>query len=103
VTVDGVALIAQAGLVAIVPGSARHSVKAHIDGQAIIVDYSLSAILRPPGLEHAKAGEAGIAPRISSSSQFFTYFYHHLTHALFGSSMFLSGLIQVAARIRGSP
>jgi quercetin dioxygenase-like cupin family protein len=41
VTIDGVAKIARAGLVAIVPGNARHSVKALTDGQAIIVDYPL--------------------------------------------------------------
>src|SRR5712692_11947228 len=39
VTIDGVARIARAGLVAIVPGSVRHSVKALTDGKAIIVDY----------------------------------------------------------------
>ena len=39
VTIDGVAQIARAGLVAIVPGSIRHSVKALTDGRAIIVDY----------------------------------------------------------------
>jgi hypothetical protein len=52
---------------------------------------SISIVRRAPHLE------------LSSSSQIFTYFYPHLTHVLFGSSMFLSGLIQVAARIRGSP
>jgi unsaturated pyranuronate lyase len=39
VTIDGVAQIIRAGLVAIVPGDARHSVKAITDGRAIIVDY----------------------------------------------------------------
>jgi quercetin dioxygenase-like cupin family protein len=39
VTIDGVAEIARAGMVAIVPGDARHSVKALTDGRAIIVDY----------------------------------------------------------------
>ena len=39
VTIDGVAQIARAGLVAIVPGNIRHSVKALTDGKAIIVDY----------------------------------------------------------------
>ncbi len=38
-TIDGVAQIARAGVVAIVPGNARHSVKALTDGKAIIVDY----------------------------------------------------------------
>src|SRR3984957_2237126 len=39
VTIDGVAQIAKSGLVAIVPGNVRHSVKALTDGRAIIVDY----------------------------------------------------------------
>jgi unsaturated pyranuronate lyase len=39
VTIDGVAQIARAGVVAIVPGNARHSVKALSDGKVIIVDY----------------------------------------------------------------
>jgi quercetin dioxygenase-like cupin family protein len=38
-TIDGVAQIARAGLVAIVPSNARHSVKALTNGRAIIVDY----------------------------------------------------------------
>jgi quercetin dioxygenase-like cupin family protein len=38
-TIDGVAQIARPGVVAIVPGGARHSVKALSDGRAIIVDY----------------------------------------------------------------
>ncbi|MGH6857684.1 MAG: cupin domain-containing protein [Methylocella sp.] len=38
VTIDGVAQIARAGLVAIVPSNARHSVKALTDGRVIIVD-----------------------------------------------------------------
>jgi quercetin dioxygenase-like cupin family protein len=41
VTIDGVTQIARAGLVAIVPSNARHSVKALTDGRAIIVDYPL--------------------------------------------------------------
>ena len=41
VTIDGVAQIARAGMVAIVPANARHSVKALTDGRAIIVDYPL--------------------------------------------------------------
>jgi quercetin dioxygenase-like cupin family protein len=52
-TIDGVAHIARAGVVGIVPGNVRHSVKALTDGRAIIVDYplrrdvdSLSAIHR---------------------------------------------------------
>jgi unsaturated pyranuronate lyase len=39
VTIDGLAQIARAGLVAIVSGNVRHSVKALTDGKAIIVDY----------------------------------------------------------------
>jgi quercetin dioxygenase-like cupin family protein len=38
VTIDGVAQVARAGLVAIVPGGVRHSVRALSDGRAIIVD-----------------------------------------------------------------
>ena len=38
VTIEGVSQIAKAGLVAIVPSNARHSVKALTDGKAIIVD-----------------------------------------------------------------
>ena len=41
VTIDGTAQIARAGLVAIVPSNARHSIKALTDGRAIIVDYPL--------------------------------------------------------------
>ena len=41
VTIGGVAQIARAGLVAIVPAGVRHSVKALTDGRAIIVDYPL--------------------------------------------------------------
>ena len=40
-TIEGVAQIAQAGIVAIVPANARHSVKALTDGRAIIVDHPL--------------------------------------------------------------
>ncbi|HEY1242853.1 MAG TPA: cupin domain-containing protein [Bryobacteraceae bacterium] len=39
VTIDGVSQIARPGMVAIVPGNARHSVKALTGGRAIIVDY----------------------------------------------------------------
>ena len=39
VTIDGVTQIARAGLVAILPGNVRHSVRALTDGRAIIVDY----------------------------------------------------------------
>jgi quercetin dioxygenase-like cupin family protein len=41
VTIDGVAEIARPGIVAIVPGNVRHSVRALSDGRAIIVDYPL--------------------------------------------------------------
>jgi quercetin dioxygenase-like cupin family protein len=40
-TIEGVARIVRAGLVGIVPGNVRHSVKALSDGRAIIVDYPL--------------------------------------------------------------
>lgn len=39
ITIDGVAQVARPGLVAIVPGGVRHSIKAITDGQAIIIDY----------------------------------------------------------------
>ena len=38
-TVDGATEIARAGLVAIVPSHARHSVKVRPDGRGIIVDH----------------------------------------------------------------
>jgi unsaturated pyranuronate lyase len=38
-TIEGEAQIARAGVVAIVPSNARHSVKALTDGRAIIVDF----------------------------------------------------------------
>ena len=41
VTIEGAARIARPGIVAIVPGNARHSVKALTDGRAIVVDYPL--------------------------------------------------------------
>jgi quercetin dioxygenase-like cupin family protein len=37
-SIDGVAQIARAGLVAIIPANVRHSVKALTDGRVIIVD-----------------------------------------------------------------
>ena len=40
-TIDGAKQIVRPGVVAIVPGEARHSVKALTDGKAIIVDYPL--------------------------------------------------------------
>ena len=43
-TVDGVTQVARPGLVAIVPGNVRHSVKALTDGRAIIVDYPLRGL-----------------------------------------------------------
>ncbi|HEY6251997.1 MAG TPA: cupin domain-containing protein [Candidatus Angelobacter sp.] len=39
VTIDGVALTARPGMVAIVPGGVRHSIKALTDGRAIIIDH----------------------------------------------------------------
>jgi quercetin dioxygenase-like cupin family protein len=50
VTIDGVAQIARAGVVAIVPGGIRHSIKALTDGRAIIVDYP-----RRPGFTDAQS------------------------------------------------
>jgi quercetin dioxygenase-like cupin family protein len=41
ITIDGEAQIARAGVVAIVPPGALHSVKALSDGRAIIIDYPL--------------------------------------------------------------
>ena len=41
VTIDGVALVAGPGMVAIVPANAAHSVKALTGGKAIVVDYPL--------------------------------------------------------------
>jgi quercetin dioxygenase-like cupin family protein len=50
VTIDGMAQIARAGLVAIVPGNARHSVKALTDGKVIIVDYPARKMVIPSGV-----------------------------------------------------
>ena len=41
VTVDGVAMRAGRGMVAIAPAGARHSVRALSDGRAIVVDHPL--------------------------------------------------------------
>ena len=41
VTIDGVAQVAKAGMVAIAPPHARHSVRALSDGRAIVVDTPL--------------------------------------------------------------
>jgi quercetin dioxygenase-like cupin family protein len=38
-TIDGVAQVARAGLVAIVPANVRHSVRALTDGRVIVVDH----------------------------------------------------------------
>jgi quercetin dioxygenase-like cupin family protein len=40
-TIEGAVEFVRAGLVAVVPSNARHSVKALSDGRAIIVDYPL--------------------------------------------------------------
>ena len=40
-TIDGITQIVRRGMVGIVPGSVRHSVKALTDGQVIVVDYPL--------------------------------------------------------------
>jgi quercetin dioxygenase-like cupin family protein len=39
VTIDGEVQIARPGVVAIIPGDVRHSVKALTDGRAIIIDH----------------------------------------------------------------
>ena len=39
IMIDGVVQIARAGVVALVPPNARHSVKALTDGRVIIIDY----------------------------------------------------------------
>lgn len=39
VTIEGMAQVARAGVVAIVPANARHSVRALTDGRVIIVDH----------------------------------------------------------------
>jgi quercetin dioxygenase-like cupin family protein len=41
ITIDGVAQVAEPGMVAIVPANVRHSVKALSDGKAIVIDYPL--------------------------------------------------------------
>ncbi len=41
VTIDGEAQIVRPGVVAIIPGNVRHSVRALTDGRAIIIDYPL--------------------------------------------------------------
>jgi quercetin dioxygenase-like cupin family protein len=41
VTIDGAAQVARAGMVAIAPPNARHSVRALTDGRAIVVDTPL--------------------------------------------------------------
>jgi quercetin dioxygenase-like cupin family protein len=49
VTIDSATQIARAGVVAIVPSNARHSVRALTDGRAIIVDYP---VRRDFGVRH---------------------------------------------------
>ena len=39
ITIDGVAQIARPGVVAIVPGNVRHSIRALTNGRAIIIDH----------------------------------------------------------------
>lgn len=39
VTIDGATQVVRPGLVAIVPGNTRHSVKALTDGKLIVIDY----------------------------------------------------------------
>ncbi|HEY3797373.1 MAG TPA: cupin domain-containing protein [Caulobacteraceae bacterium] len=56
VTIAGVAQVARAGMVAIVPPHTRHSVRALTDGKAIIVDWPLR-----PDAAGAVASEAALA------------------------------------------
>jgi hypothetical protein len=51
ITIDGVAKIARVGLVAIVPGNVRHSVKALDDGRVISVNQALWQPKRCPTLQ----------------------------------------------------
>lgn len=52
-TIDGVTKIVRPGLIAIVPGNARHSVRALTNGRAIIVDFPLRPeILAPESSPH---------------------------------------------------
>jgi len=46
-TIDGVTHAVRPGVVGIVPGNVRHSVKALTSGRAIIVDYPLRQDLEP--------------------------------------------------------
>lgn len=39
ITIDGVSQVVRPGIVAIVPGNARHSIQARTDGRVIIVDH----------------------------------------------------------------
>src|ERR1022692_752454 len=64
VTIDGIANIARPGLVAIVPGNVRHSVKALTDGRAIIVDYPLRRDLDRAHVEEVPAGGMPGPPRV---------------------------------------
>lgn len=63
VTLDGVAQIARSGVVAIVPGNVRHSVKALTDGRAIIVDHPLRRDFDEASTMHSEsAGSAASTP-----------------------------------------
>ncbi len=57
-TIDRVMQIARPGLVAIVPGGLRHSVKALTNGRAIIVDYPSRPEIVPAAGLHADAHSA---------------------------------------------
>ena len=60
-TIEGVTQIARAGIAAIVPSNARHSVEALTDGRAIIVDYPLRHDLAPHPAPHPTAVRSGAA------------------------------------------
>jgi len=52
-TLDGATKVVRPGLVAIVPGGVRHSVKAITDGRVIIVDYPSRPEIVPAPNPHA--------------------------------------------------
>jgi quercetin dioxygenase-like cupin family protein len=54
-TLDGVVQIVRPGLIAIVPGGVRHSVKAITDGRVIIVDYPARPEIVPGGRSDVNA------------------------------------------------
>ena len=57
-TIDGVTQVVRRGLIAIVPGNVRHSVRALTDGRAIIVDFPLRPdfLTRDSSAHHRQEG-----------------------------------------------